>query len=523
MHFGELVRRHSLNSPHKTAVIDRGARLSYAELNYRTDCLAAAFAARELAKGDRLAFIGENGLTPYELMIACTKAGIVYVPIDFRLSGEEVLKIIASAGPEMMFVGQNHLELMGVIRDRAGSIGTWVACDDPAPDGYLPYSDLLRTAPDQAGQALSEPDDPFCILYTSGSTGAAKGVVLTHANTLHNGLAVAKSYEIGAESTYLVTFPYSATGTVNHGCGPTLMMGGTVVFEEQRHFDAERYFNAVATHRVTHNQLVPTMLYRLLESPLKKDADLSSIEVLGYGSAPIPPHRVRQLVEDFGPVLLQAYGMTETCSLATVLERKEHLVYGTDREHLLASCGRPVAEIDVRIIGAGGEPVAAGEPGEIALRGPWFTGGYWNDPQRTAELLRDGWLYTGDVGRLDNEGYLYVVDRKKDLIITGGANVASAEVEAVIYAHPGVSEVAVIGLPDAQWGERIHAVVVRTPDSGLEPGDIIAHCKRTLTGYKCPKTVDFIDVMPKTSTGKPSKPALREWAGRRLLEIGAPN
>lgn len=521
MHFGELVRRHSRHSPHKTAVIDRGALFSYAELDRRTDCLAAAFAAHGIVRGDRVAFIGENGLTPYELMIGCTKAGVIYVPLDFRLGAEEVLKIVASASPAMLIVGRNHLDTIAAIRARVSSVRTWVAADDDAPDGYIPYFSLLKTPPGPAVQQLSDPDAPFCILYTSGSTGAAKGVVLTNANTLHNGLAVAKSYAIEGGSTYLITFPYSATGTVNHGCSPILMMGGTVVFEEQRHFDAERYFNAIRTHRVTHNQLVPTMLYRLLESPLKKDADLSSLQVLGYGSAPIPPHRVRQLVEDFGPVLLQAYGMTETCSLATVLDRQDHLVYGTEREHLLASCGRPVPEIDVRIVDVDGRPATTGEVGEIALRGPWFTGGYWNDPERTAELLRDGWLYTGDVGRLDHEGYLYVVDRKKDLIITGGANVASAEVEAVIYTHPGVSEVAVIGLPDPQWGERIHAVIVRNNSIGLDEREIIAHCKRMLTGYKCPKSVDFIDVMPKTSTGKPSKPALREWAGRRSSEVGS--
>jgi len=290
------------------------------------------------------------------------------------------------------------------------------------------------------------------------------------------------------------------------------MMGGTVVFDEVRNFEARRFFSVIDRNRVSHCQLVPTMMFRLLDAPEWAEFDLTSLRTVGYGSAPIPPHRVERLIEAFGSVFVQAYGMTETCSLATTLDWQEHNVVGTPRQHILASCGRAVPDAEIRIVNDDGQDVGQGEAGEVVVRAPWNTSGYWANEKQTRDLLKDGWLHTGDIGRMDAEEYLYIMDRKKDTVITGGSKVFSPEVEAAIASHPDVAEVAVIGLPDEQWGERVHAVVVTKPGRTVSSEEIVGHAAKGLSRYKLPKSVDFVAEIPKTSTGKYSKNALRALA-----------
>lgn len=513
MHYGDLVRRHAVRTPNRAAVIDRGRQFSYAELNERMDRLAGSLAARGVCRGDRVAVLADNGHAPLELMLAATRLRAIYTPIDFRLSAADILAILEDCQPRMVLVGPRHRKVVESIRARAQFVSIWVTSAETPIKGYEPLERLLESPCEPVVDNQPAYDDPFCILYTSGTTGRAKGVVLRHRETLHNGLALAKAYGIDDQTRYLISFPYSATGAVNHGYGPTLMMGGTIVFDDVLNFNAERWFATVERNRVTHNQLVPTMLFRILDSPARGQFDLSSLRAVGYGSASLPVARVKQMVSQFGPILIQAYGMTETCSLATILDPSEHQTAGTPREHILASCGRPVAGVRARIVNDRGEDQAVGAVGEIILQGPWFTPGYWNSPQQTSALLQDGWLYTGDIGRMDESEYLYVVDRKKDIIITGGANVSSVEVEAVIYTHPDILEVAVIGVPDDDWGERVHAVVVGREGRTIDSAALIAYCKAQLTSYKCPKTIEVIEEMPTTSTGKPAKRLLRD--GRR--------
>jgi acyl-CoA synthetase (AMP-forming)/AMP-acid ligase II len=509
VNYGDLTRRHARRTPRKPAVIDRDRTVSYGELDSRTWALATSLAAAGAGAGERVLLLADNGLIPHEVMIACARIGAVYVPVDFRLTASEVLAVVENCAPKVIIVGARHLALAEAIRADAGPVARWFLIG-ASSDGYASYDHAVRTPAAVAVPAWqASGDDPFCILYTSGTTGRAKGVRISHAATLHNGLALAKAYGVDADSRFLMSLPYSATGVVNHSGGPTLMMGGTVVFDEVRNFDATRYFATVQRDRVTHSQLVPTMMYRLLDAPNRSEFDLRSLRTIGYGSAPIPAHRVRSLTEAFGMVFVQAYGMTETCSLATILTHEEHDVVGTPREHILASCGRAVGEVDLKILNDAGDEAALGEVGEVVIRAPWLTGGYWRNEAQTSELLRGGWLHTGDLGRLDGEDYLYIVDRKKDTVITGGSKVFCPEVEATIYAMDEVAEVAVIGLPDAEWGERVHAVVVLRPGTEISERKLIDHCSLSLGKYKCPKTVSFVSEIPKTSTGKFAKPALR--------------
>lgn len=516
MHYGDFVRRHARRNSGKVAVVDRDRHIPYGELHHRTERLSRALLGRGTVPGECIAFLGDNGHLPFEIMVTAAKLGLTYVPVDFRLTDDEVLSILGDCQPAVVVVGPRHLALTERIRGRAGFVRDWISVSPAPTQGFAPYEGMIASA-ENGGLDYADDRNLFSIIYTSGTTGRAKGVKISHRNTLHNGLALAMAYGVDEDTRFLMSLPYSATGVVNHSSGPTLMMGGTVVFDEVRNFEASRFFATVERNRVTHCQLVPTMMFRLLDSPDRGSYDLGSLRTVGYGSAPIPPHRVRQLTEAFGPVFVQAYGMTETCSLATTLTRQEHEVAGTPREHFLGSCGRAVPGVEIRIVRDDGGEAGTGEVGEIAIRAPWNTSGYWANEDQTRELLRDGWLYTGDLGRMDAEEFLYVVDRKKSTVITGGSKVFSPEVEAAIMNHPDVAEVAVIGLPDAEWGERVHAVVVARDSATLTSEDVISHAARSLSRYKLPKTVEFVGEIPKTSTGKYAKNVLRRMATERLL------
>lgn len=507
--YGEQLRRHAAATPDALAMIDFGREVTYRELNARVNRLANGLAAAGVRRGDRVAGVVDNGGVPYETMLACAKAGFVWVPLDFRLSTEDRAAILADCGASAAVVDGPYLESVEAIRERLPSVRLWLSTEPGERPGFASYHALADGASeDEPG--IDVPDtDLLCILYTSGTTGRAKGVTITHGQTLLNSASAVIVCDIGPDTRYLVSYPHNSAGTVNHVWGPTLLMGGAVVIDQVKQFDAERYLTLVERHRVTHGQLVPTMLFRLLDYPDIGRFDISSLQTLGYASAPIPAHRVRQASEVFGDILVQLYGMTETSSHVTILSKRDHRDAMQGDERLLSSCGRAVWGAEIKLVDDSGAEVGPNELGEIVLRGPWITSGYWNDPERTAEAIRDGWLYSGDVGRMDERGYLYIVDRKKDIIITGGANVASTEVEAAVYDHPAVLEAAVIGVPDDQWGERVHAVVSLRPGSTVTEDELIAHCRERLAGFKCPKSVEIREELPRTSTGKLAKAELR--------------
>lgn len=512
MHYGEHVRRHARRQPDRVALIDRGREITYSRLNERSDRLVQVLRARGIKHGDRVAVLADNSHPVVETMVACCKGGFVHVPFDFRLAPNDVEALLHDSGARALILGPDYVDAFEKIM---GSVDLDVVLVlGPASvvlDGSENFEECLaRASGAGVGGADVVGSDMFCILYTSGTTGSAKGVVFTHDQTLANATEVVIHYDIGPDARYIVSYPHNSAGSVNHVFGPVLMRGGTLILDEVKSFNAKRYFSLVERHSATHGQLVPTMVFRLLESRDREEFDLSSLHTVGYASAPIPPQRVEKMLEVFGPIFVHAYGMTETCSIATVLGKEDHRVVGTKSEHRLASCGRPTYGVDLKIVDVDGTEVPRGQVGEIAMRGRWLTTGYFADPERTQEAIRGGWLHSGDLARMDEDDYVYIVDRKKDLIITGGANVASTEVEAAVYAHPHVLEAAVIGVPDEEWGERIHAVVVPTDGVELEPDDVISFCRQRLASFKCPKTVEVREVLPKTSTGKFAKNELRK-------------
>lgn len=500
MHYGTFVRRHAIRHPERVALVDGPRTRTWAELDERTNRLANALRARGLSTGDRVALITGNRLECVEVMLGAARAGLVFVPLDFRLDDDAAAHVLRHSGSRVAFVGGSHREQAARLSGRDTPVESWVDLDDT-------YEPLIAAAPADPGPTAAD-DAGFCILYTSGTTGVPKGVYFTHQQTMDNAMAVLNEFRVDADSRYLVSYPHNSAGSVNHVFGPVLMAGGRLVLGDVRNFDAERYFEVVERERITHSQLVPTMVFRLLASDADHGRDLSSLTTVGYASAPIPAPRVRQMLDRFGPIFVQAYGMTETCSFATVLTKADHEAVGTDREGILASCGRATYGVEVEVVDED-RPVPPGTVGEVLLRGRWLFESYWDDPDLTAATYRGGWLHSGDVGYLDEEGYLYLVDRKKDLLIIGGANIASKEIEDVLYEVPGVLEAAVIGVADDEWGERPHAVVAPRPGESVDAAAVLAHCRDRLPSIKRPVAVTVRESMPKTSTGKISKPELR--------------
>jgi acyl-CoA synthetase (AMP-forming)/AMP-acid ligase II len=517
MHYGTFVSRHAARYPDRIALLGDGYAVSYAELDKRSNRLAHALRGLGLAAGDRIALMTDNRWECVEVMVAAAKAGLVFVPLDFRLDDAAASHLLRHSGARAAVIGGSHVEQAARLSARS-PVEHWIQLDsDPDADGRDPgalgYAELLAGSDPAPVRPLVADDAGFCILYTSGTTGVPKGVYFTHQQTMDNAMAVLVEYGVTASSRYLVSYPHNSAGSVNHVIGPVLIAGGALIIGDVRNFDAERYYATVERYRITHSQLVPTMVFRLLAAETTRD--LSSLTTVGYASAPIPAPRVAEMLDRFGPIFIQAFGMTETCSVATVLGKADHAdaVAGTGREAILASCGRASYGVEVAVVDDDDQPVPPGTLGEVVMRGRWLLRAYWQDEELTAATNRGGWLHSGDVGYLDAQGYLYLVDRKKDLLIIGGANIASKEIEDVLYEIPGVLEAAVIGASDEEWGERPHAVLSPAPGHQLDPGAVHAHCRDRLPTIKRPVRVTITETLPKTSTGKISKPQLRRLLG----------
>ncbi len=472
-----------------TALVIGSATLTFQVLQERVKNIAAALAAHGFVAGDRLALLLPNSPEYIELVYACSWLGVTAVPINARLSAAEIDRILLDAKPH------------GLVRHSSL----------PTPATQLPWQIVLDEQPLQVRNApcpdpVYDPEAILALIYTSGTTGRPKGVMVTHANILAN--VDHFNYWMGYKDRGV--FLHAAP--IFHIADFPAMFAAPAFGARQitiPKFSPQGFCELVARERVTLTVLVPTMLNLLMQFPDAKSYDLSGLEVLGYGGSPMAPelvHRVRQLLPNVK--LLQCYGLSETGFL-TGLEDQEHV------ESKLLSCGRPCPGIDLRVEDETGNEVERGQHGELVARGANVMQGYWNDPQDTAIAFRNGMFRTGDIGYQDLDGYFYILDRVKDMIVTGGENVYSGEVEAVIYKHPAVREVAVFGIPDPQWGELVMACVVLEPGVTLTANDLTSHCRKFLANYKIPRRVEFSDTeLPKSGSGKILKRILRErfWA-----------
>lgn len=512
MHVGLAVHRHAVATPSADALLGDRA-MSYAELDARTNRIAHGLLGRGLIKGQRVALMVANRPEVVEVLVGVAKAGAVYVGLNFRLSESELTHILGNAEPVLMLVDDEHLEAAQAVTEDLG-IPT-LSIESAA------WEQMLAASSSDSPPTLHEVrhDDDFCIVYTSGTTGRPKGVLFDHARSAQHGLTTCLEYEIDATSRYLVQIPHNSS--VNITIVPCLMAGAALAFRDSRSYEPVAFAREVERLGITHTFLVPTQLMRLLDRlPRSGDGMLAGLTTLGYGSSPISPARLGELIERFGPIFNQLYGMAEIASIGTILSKQDHVLALGPRPELLQSCGRSSYLIDVRVVDEHGHDVGPGERGEVVFAGTYVMKGYYREPERTGEVLIDGWMHSGDVAEVSDDGYFFIVDRIKNLIIRGGLNIAPTEIENVLYQHPAVLEASVVGVPDPEWGEAIVAVVVPKEGVVVDPEELRTHCRMSdLSSFKVPERVLVVDSLPKNAVGKIQKDVVRSqfWGdGRRV-------
>ena len=504
---GSWTARRARKTPDAPAIRYAGRTLTYAGLDDRVRRLARALRELGTGPGSRVAYLGPNHPAFLETMFAAWSAGAIFVPLNMRLAAPEVAGQLADCGAALLVYAPEQAAVVAGLRDgagpgRAAGLSHLVALTRPAA-GEHDYESLLGGPPAVPADVPVSLDDPCLIMYTSGTTGRAKGATLTHGNITWNALNVVVDADFRADEVALAVAPLFHTAALNMLCLPTMLKGGTVLIEPA--FDPARVLELIARYRVTSMFGVPAIYDAMAAAPGWAGADTSSLRMLLCGGAPVPDATIRRYTGR-GLTFIQGYGMTETSPGALLL----------DAEHAMAkagSAGVPHFFTDVRVAGPDGAEAGPGERGEILVAGPNVMRGYWGQPEATAAVLTSGWLHSGDVGTADEDGYVSVVDRIKDVIISGGENIYPAEVENALLSHPAVADCGVIGVLDGRWGEVGRAVVVLRPGQSASEADILGFLDGRLARYKIPKSVRFAAALPRTATGKILKKQLRETHG----------
>ena len=499
MDLGSWIGRRAAATPRLPASTFDGHTTSYGELLDRIDRLAAELAAGGVGRGDRVGYLGLNDPMFLITLFAAARIGAVFVPLNYRLTAAELGYILADAGVHTLLADARHAAVAGPVL--SGS-GVRRALALSAVPGWEPLPDLLANRGRLAAPVHPRSAEVAVIMYTSGTTGRPKGAMLTHGNLFWNNVNALLSFDVSQDDVSLVAAPLFHIGGLNVTTLVTLQKGGQIVLMPA--FDPGQALKLIAEYRVTTMFGVPAMFLFMSQVPEFAAADLSSVRFLICGGAPVPETLISRYGQR-GIAFVQGYGLTETAPLALVLRTDEVSVK-------VGAAGHAVLPLsDVRLVDTENNPVAAGERGEICVRGPQVMAGYWHNREATGAVIDvDGWFHTGDIGQADQDGYVYVVDRLKDMVITGGENVYPAEVEAVLYHHPAIAEVAVLGTPHEQWGEAVTAVVALNPGAALTLEELSAFARDKLAGYKIPLRLEFVDALPRNPAGKVLKYQLLE-------------
>ncbi len=510
----DVVRSHAQQRGEATAFSFEGRETSYAQFERNSNRVAHALTAVGLTAGDRIAYVGKNSDHYFELLLGAMKIGVVMAPVNWRLAPPEMVYIIDNAEAKILFVGAEFVDAVRAFAPTLASAPQCVAMEGNAPEwpAYQAWRDAQGDAPPAFQTRLN---DVALQLYTSGTTGHPKGAMLSHLNLVDRRderFGEQPGWNVWTEDDVsLVAMPVFHIGGTGWGIVGLHSGAKGVVARE---FDPSRVLDYFVNDRISKLFMVPAAMQFVVRHPRARQIDYSRLKYLLYGASPIPVDLLRECMEVFGCGFVQMYGMTETTGTIVVLPPEDHTLDGSSR---LRSAGKAMPGVELAILDADGKPLPPGEVGEIATRSTANMVGYWKLPEATASTLSaDNWLRTGDAGYMDADGYVYVHDRIKDMIISGAENIYPAEVENAIFGHPAVAEVAVIGVPDDKWGEAVKAVVVRKPGTEVTAEEIIAHARTRIAGYKVPKSVDFIPALPRNGTGKILRRELREpfWAGR---------
>ena len=509
-----VARRAAQLQPRTPALVHEGRQLPWGAVPDRLARLAGGLRRLGIEDGERAAILALNSDRYYEFYFATAWAGGVFVPVNTRLAGPEVVHWLTDSGARVLCVDESFLGLVQELRDQLPALETLVFLGDEAPAGTLAWEELA------AGPAVPDAnrgdDDLAGLFYTGGTTGRSKGVMLSHRNLVVNALQIAPVLGIDAGDRILHTAPmfHIADWVV---CMAAAQAGARNWFRPA--FEPVDVMATIERERIQKLLLVPTMIAMIVNHPALAEHDLSSLERILYGASPMPEAVIAKVLDTLpGVEMVQAYGQTEAAPCVTLLRPEYHTVDpDSPFAGKLRSAGQAIPGVEVAVLDAKDRPVPSGEVGEVCCRGPNVMLGYRNLPEQTGATLRGGWLHTGDGGRIDEDGFLFIVDRVKDMIVSGGENVYSAEVENALQAHPAVAQCAVIGVPDEHWGERVHAIVVPQEGATVGEDELVAHCRGLIAGYKCPRSVTVrSEPLPLSGAGKILKTELRRpfWEGR---------
>lgn len=504
----DLPRRGAILHGTRTAVVFADTRLSYAELNRRVNQAAHALAGLGLQTGERLAILSDNSARYLETYLAAAKLGVSVTPLNTRLGDDELDHIVNDSQAVAIVAGDGYEKRASALLSSVRALRLGLSLDNHF-DGFTGYEDALAHAPDAEPDPeryqVSE-DDMAVLMYTGGTTGMPKGVMLTHRNVMTAAIANALGLEFTKNDATCFVLPIFHVSW--WPILTLLLAGGKVVINRKP--DLNEILRLIQDEKCTHMNAVPTLYGWLMDMAPVGSYDLSSLRVLTYAGSPMPVEVLKRAINVFGPIFAQGYGATETAGgPITFLEAADHHLDGED-SHLLASAGKAALCSEIKVVDKDDERVAPGQIGEVCVRGKHVMTGYWKNPEPTARALKRGWYHTGDLGYLDERGYLFLTDRKSDMIISGGENVYPIEVENVIYTHPAVLECSVVATPDQRWGEIVHAVIVLRDGAQVSSEEIIEHCRQSLAGYKCPKKVTFVQSLHKTAIGKISRKNVKE-------------
>lgn len=513
MRLHEFMEYYARENPANPCVEMGDVSYDYAAANAFCNRLAHACLAAGMKKGDRLTWLSKNCIEEMLVFYGCSKVGVVPTPINYRLAPPEWAYIIDDSGANVLVVEQEFCAGIDRVRDKLSGVSRFI-CLDGSPPGWESFTEWLDNQPDNNPNHQINGSDDLYQMYTSGTTGLPKGAVLSQRAIECNTRMIGMEFGMHTGDTrILCALPmYHAAAGISHKC--TVTVGGSVIIH--RDFDPNAVVNDLVDKNITNCTLVPAMIQAcLVHVPDIAEREFPQLRTMGYGASPIAEETLRQAMAAFRCRFTQVFGMTETTACVTLLTDTAHKRALAGEPHLLLSCGRAAPGTRVRIVDEEGAELPLGEVGEIAVSGPQLMTSYWHLPEATEKTLRDGWLYTGDAARMDEEGFVYIQDRIKDMIVTGGENVYPKEVENALFDHPAVADAAVIGVPDEKYGEAILAFIVTREGCELSLEEMIAFSRERLAGYKVPRQMDIISEIPRNPSGKVLKKDLREpyWEG----------